>query len=47
MPCTEILWIRNCIHRTVILYFYLELIFKSVSLKVLGLKLVKLDCIIT
>ena len=47
MPSTEMLCIRNCIRRTVILYFYLELISKSVSLKVLGLKLVKLDCIIT
>ena len=47
MPSTEILQIRNCIHITVILYFCLELISKSVSLKVVGLELIKLDCIIT
>ena len=46
MPSTEILQIRNCIHVTVILYFQLELMSKSVSLKILGLKLVKLDCVI-
>ena len=46
MPSTEILRIRNCIHITVILYFHLELMSKSVSLKILVLKLVKLDCII-
>ena len=46
MPSTEVLRIRNCIHITVILYFHLELMSKSVSLKTLGLKLVKLDCII-
>ena len=45
MPITEILRIRNCIHITVILYFHLELMSKSVSLKILGL--VKLYCIIT
>ena len=46
MPRTEILPIRNCIHITAILHFHLELMSKSVSLKILGLKLVKLDCII-
>ena len=46
MPSTEILRVRNCIHTTVILYFNLELFSKSVSLKILGLKLVKLNCII-
>ena len=46
MPSTEILRIRNCIHITAILYFHLKLMSKSVSLKILGLKLVKLDCII-
>ena len=43
MPSTKILRVRNCIHLTVILYFHLKLMSKSVSLKVLGLKLVKLD----
>ena len=43
MPSKEILRIRNCIHITVISYFHLELIPKSVSPKILGLKL---DCII-
>ena len=46
MPSAEILRVRNCIHITVILYFHLELLSKSLSLKILGLKLVKLDCII-
>ena len=46
MSSTEVLQIRNCIHITVIIYVYLELMSKSVSLKILGLKLVKLDCII-
>ena len=46
MPGTEVLRARNCIHIT-ITYFHLELMSKSVSLKSLGLKLVKLDCIIT
>ena len=45
MPSKEILRIRNCIHITVISYFHLQLMFKSVSLQILGLKLVKLDCI--
>ena len=43
MLSTEILQIRNCIHITIILYFHLELMSNSVSLKILGLKLVKLD----
>ena len=43
MPSTGI---RNCIYITVILYFHLKLMSKSVSLKILGLKLVKLDCMI-
>ena len=46
MPSTEILRVTNCIHITVILYFHLELLSKSASLKILGQKLVKLDCII-
>ena len=46
MPSTEILRIRNCIHVTVIPYFNLELMSKSVSLIIVGLKLLKLDCII-
>ena len=45
MPNTEILRIRNWINITVILHFHLELISKYVILKILGLKLVKLDCI--
>ena len=44
MPSTEILRDRNSIHITVILYFHLELMSKSVSLKMLGLKVVKPDC---
>ena len=35
MPRTEILRIRSCIYVTVI-YFHLELMSKSVSLKILG-----------
>ena len=46
MPSTEILRIRNCIHITVISYFHLELMSKSVSLKILARKLVKVDRII-
>ena len=46
MPSKEILRIRNCIHVTVISYFHLQLVSKSVSRKFLGLKLVKLDCTI-
>ena len=42
MPNTEILRIRNCIDITVILHFHLELMSKSVILKILGLKLVTL-----
>ena len=45
MPSKEILRIRNCIHITVI-YFPLQLLSKSVSRNILGLKLVKLDCTI-
>ena len=44
MSNTEIHRFRNGIHITVILYFHLELISKSVRVKNLGL--VKLDCII-
>ena len=46
MPGKEILRIRNLYYITVILHFHLELMLKSVSVKVLGLKLVKLDCVI-
>ena len=47
MPSKEIFRIRNCIHVTaVILHFHLEVMSKSVSLKILGLKLLKLDCLI-
>ena len=46
MPGTEILRVTNCIHISAILYFYLELMSKSVSLKILELKLVKLGCTI-
>ena len=46
MPSKEIFRIRNCIHVTVILHFRLEVMSKSVSLKILGLKLLKLDCLI-
>ena len=46
MRSIEILRVRNCIYVTVISYFYLELLSKYVSLKILGLKLIKLDCII-
>ena len=46
MPNAEILRVKNCNHITVILYFHLELMSKSVSLKVLGTKPVKLNCII-
>ena len=42
MPSKEILRIRSCIYITVISYFHLHLVSKSV----LRLKLVKLDCII-
>ena len=45
MPSKEILRIRNCIHITVISYFHLQLMFISVNLHILGLKLIKLDCI--
>ena len=43
MPSTKIQRNKNCIHITVI-YFQLELLSKSVSLEILGLKLVKVDC---
>ena len=46
MSSREILRVTNCIDITVILYFHIELMSKSVSLKILGLKLVKLVCII-
>ena len=46
MPRTEILQIKNCIHVTVILHFHLELMSKSVCLKILGSKLVKVDRVI-
>ena len=46
MPSTEIIRVRNSIHVAVIFYFHLELLSKSISLKILELKLVKLDCII-
>ena len=46
MPSTQIIRIRSCIDITVILHFHLELMSRFVSLKILGLKLVKLDCII-
>ena len=46
MPSKEILRIRNCVHITVISYFHLQFVSKSASRKILGLKLIKLDCII-
>ena len=46
IPSKEILRIRNCIHITVMSYFHLQLVSKYASRKNLGLKLVKLDCII-
>ena len=46
MPSTEIFRIRNGTHIAIILHFHLELISRSVSLKMFGLKLVKLDGII-
>ena len=45
MPSTEIPRVRNLIHLAVI-YFHLELMRKSVTLNILGLKMVKLDYII-
>ena len=45
MPTKEILRIGNRIHVTLISYFHLQLVSKSVSRKILGLKMVKLDCI--
>ena len=44
MSSTEILRIRNCIHIAVIFSFHLEFMSKSVGIKILGLKLAKLDC---
>lgn len=41
MPSTETLRVRNCIYITIILYFYLELRLKSVSLNILRLELIK------
>ena len=46
MPSKDILLIRNRIHITVISYFHLQLVAKSVSRKIFGLKIVKLDCIV-
>ena len=46
MPRKEIPRIRICIHITVISDFHLQLVSKSASRKMLGLKLVKLDFII-
>ena len=41
MPSTEALRVRNCIYITIILYFYLELRLKSVSINILRLELIK------
>ena len=46
MPSKEILRIRNRIHIIVTSYFHLQLMSKSVSRNISGLKMVKLDCII-
>ena len=46
MAGTEILRVRNCIHITIILSFHLKLMSKSVSLNILGLKPVKVNCIL-
>ena len=46
MPGTEILRVRNCNHMTFILYFHLELVSITVSLKTLRIELVQLDCMI-
>ena len=45
IPSIEILRVKSCIHITATLYFHLELMSKTASLNILGLKLVKLDCI--
>ena len=45
MPSTEILRIRNCIHRTNIIFSF-RVMSRPVNLKIVGLKLVKLDRII-
>ena len=46
MPSKKILRIRNSGHTTVISYFHLQLVCKSLSRKFLGLKLIQLDCAI-
>ena len=46
MSSKEILRIRNRIHIIVTSYFHLQLMSKSVSRNISGLKMVKLDCII-
>ena len=46
MPTKDILLIRNRIHINVISYFHLQLVAKSVSRNILGLKMVKLDRIV-
>ena len=46
MPSKEILRIRICVHISVISYFQLQIVSKSVSQNILGLKVIKLDCII-
>ena len=46
MPSKEILRIRICIHISVISYFQLQIVSKSFSQNILGLKVIKLDCII-
>ena len=46
MPRKKILRIRNCGHTTVISYFRLHVVCKSLSRKFLGLKLIQLDCVI-
>ena len=46
MPSKKILRIRNCGHTTVISYFHLQVVCKSLSRKFLGLKLIQLDCVI-
>ena len=46
MPSTEIIRVRNYIHIIATLFVHLEFLSKSVSIKMLAPKLVKLDCII-
>ena len=43
MPSTDTLQVRNCIYIIVVLYFHLGLIPRSVSSKIVGLKLIKLN----